>query len=51
MCEAAPLHDIGKIAIPDYILKGTTRLTKEEFEEMKDHAALGERSFRKRWER
>lgn len=41
MCEAAPLHDIGKIAIPDYILKGTTRLTKEEFEEMKDHAALG----------
>lgn len=41
MCEAAPLHDIGKIAIPDYILKGTTRLTKEEFEEMKDHAAFG----------
>lgn len=41
MCEAAPLHDIGKIAIPDYILKGTQKLTKEEFEEMKNHAAIG----------
>ena len=38
---ASSLHDIGKITIPDHILKGTTRLTKEEFEEMKDHAALG----------
>lgn len=41
LCEAAPMHDIGKIAVPDYILKGTTRLTDEEFNEMKNHAAAG----------
>ena len=37
----APLHDIGKIVIPDRILKKPGRLTEEEFEVMKNHAAVG----------
>ena len=39
--EASPMHDIGKIAIPDAILNKPARLTKEEFEHMKEHAVLG----------
>ena len=39
--EAAPLHDIGKIGIPDAILKKPGKLTKSEFEVMKTHALLG----------
>ena len=39
---AAPLHDIGKVAIPDSILNKPGRLTFEEFEIMKTHAAIGE---------
>ncbi len=39
--EAAPLHDIGKIGIPDAILLKPGPLTPEEFEAMKSHAALG----------
>ena len=39
--HAAPLHDIGKIAVSDRILQKPGRLTPEEFEEMKKHAALG----------
>ncbi|MGP1450853.1 MAG: HD domain-containing phosphohydrolase [Wolinella sp.] len=38
---AAPMHDIGKIAIPDMILNKPGRLTPEEFEIMKTHARLG----------
>ncbi len=38
---AAALHDIGKIAIPDAILNKPGRLTPEEFEIMKTHAAAG----------
>jgi putative nucleotidyltransferase with HDIG domain len=38
---AAPLHDIGKIAIPDYILLKPEKLTDEEFEVVKTHAAVG----------
>lgn len=37
----ASLHDIGKIGIPDSILKKPGRLTKEEFEEMKKHTEMG----------
>lgn len=36
-----PLHDIGKVAIPDCILLKPARLTAEEFEVMKTHAAHG----------
>jgi len=39
--EAAPLHDIGKIGIPDAILKKPGKLTESEFEVMKTHSLLG----------
>ena len=38
---ASPMHDIGKIAIPDNILNKPGRHTKEEFEIMKTHAQIG----------
>ena len=39
--RAAPLHDVGKIAVPDTILLKPDRLTDEEFEVIKTHAAVG----------
>lgn len=39
--QTSPLHDIGKVAIPDKILLKPDKLTPEEFEEMKKHAAIG----------
>jgi putative two-component system response regulator len=41
--RAAPLHDIGKIAIPDTILLKPGRLTPEEFEIIKTHTVVGAR--------
>jgi PAS domain S-box-containing protein len=41
--EAAPLHDVGKIGIPDQILLKPAKLTPEEFEIMKQHTILGAR--------
>jgi len=41
--EAAPLHDLGKIAIPDSILLKPGRLSDEEFEVVKTHSLLGAR--------
>ena len=38
---ASPLHDIGKVAIPDYILLKPGKLTPDEFEIMKTHTTLG----------
>ncbi len=38
---ASPLHDIGKVAIPDAILKKPGRLTEEEFALMQTHATHG----------
>ena len=38
---ASSLHDIGKIGIPEEILNKPGRLTKEEFEIMKQHSAIG----------
>jgi putative two-component system response regulator len=38
---ASPMHDIGKVGIPDSILKKPAKLTSEEFEVMKTHAELG----------
>lgn len=40
--KAAPLHDIGKVGIPDNILKKNGSLTDEEWTVMKTHALLGE---------
>jgi putative two-component system response regulator len=39
--EAAPLHDVGKIGIPDAILLKPGRLSEEEFEVMKGHTTIG----------
>ena len=39
--EAAPMHDVGKIGIPDYILLKPGKLTPEEFEVMKGHSKIG----------
>ncbi|MEM5528698.1 two-component system response regulator [Gammaproteobacteria bacterium AS21] len=39
--QAAPMHDIGKIGIPDAILLKPGSLTFEEFEQMKQHTVIG----------
>ncbi len=39
--QFAPLHDVGKVAVPDSILLKPARLTEEEFEVMKSHVSKG----------
>lgn len=41
LCLAAPMHDIGKIAIPDAVLQKPGKLTDEEFKQMKTHTIKG----------
>lgn len=41
LLEAAPMHDVGKIGIPDYILLKPGKLTPEEFDIMRGHARIG----------
>ncbi len=41
--KAAPMHDLGKVAVDDAILRKPGRFTPEEFEVMKTHAAEGAR--------
>lgn len=43
LVKAAPLHDIGKIAVSDTILQKPGKLTEEEFEAMKEHTTAGGR--------
>lgn len=42
---AAMLHDVGKVAISDVILKKPGKLTKEEFEQIKEHTVRGSELF------
>ena len=43
LCMAAPMHDIGKISVPDVILQKPGKLTLEEFEIIKQHTVSGGR--------
>jgi putative two-component system response regulator len=45
--RAAPLHDIGKVGIPDAILLKAGPLTADEFEIMKTHTVIGSRMLSK----
>ena len=45
--RSAPLHDTGKIGIPDSILNKPGKLTPDEFEIMKTHAELGREIIKK----
>ena len=42
LCQAAPLHDIGKVAIPDHILLQDGKLSHEDWCVVQTHAQLGE---------
>ncbi len=44
---AAPMHDTGKIGIPDNILKAPRKLTPEEWEIMKTHTTIGHSILKK----
>ena len=44
--KAAPMHDIGKIAVDDAILRKPGKFTDEEYEKMKKHAEEGARIIR-----
>ena len=45
--KSAPLHDVGKIRIPDAVLNKPGRLTPEEFEIMKTHTTVGKEIIEK----
>jgi putative two-component system response regulator len=45
--RSAPLHDIGKIAITDEVLRKASKLDSREFEYMKSHAVIGGATFHK----
>lgn len=48
---AAPMHDVGKIAVPDSILQKPGKLTPEEFEIMKMHSVKGDEIIRESFSR
>jgi putative two-component system response regulator len=43
--HAAPLHDMGKVGIPDSVLMKPGKLTPDEFETMRKHSVFGKRTF------
>ena len=45
--KSAPLHDIGKVGVPDHILLKPGKLSEEEFEEMKLHTVYGRNAIAK----
>ena len=48
LVQSAPLHDLGKVGVPDYILLKPGQLNAEEFEEMKKTHAVRQKSHRYR---
>ena len=46
VCAASPLHDIGKVGIPDSILLKPGKYTEEEFNAMKAHTCIGAETLR-----
>jgi putative two-component system response regulator len=44
--KSSPLHDIGKVGIPDHILLKPGKLTADEFEQMKRHPIIGRDALR-----
>lgn len=44
-CRSAPLHDVGKIAIEDAVLRKAGSLSEKEFEKMKQHSVIGGQLF------
>lgn len=46
LCKAAPLHDVGKIKVPDAILQKPGKLTPEEYEEIKLHTTYSSKIIR-----
>lgn len=51
LCQAAPMHDIGKICVPDSILQKPGKLTDEEFAAMKLHAEKGGRIIKENFKK
>lgn len=47
MYAASPLHDIGKVGIPDHVLLKAGKLTDEEFAVMQRHSAIGADTLRR----
>lgn len=45
--DASPMHDIGKVGIPDRILQKPGKLTDEEYAHMQQHSAMGYEVFRR----
>ena len=41
LCQAAPMHDIGKIGVPDTIINKRDKLTDEEYEAVRQHPEIG----------
>lgn len=48
---SAPMHDIGKVSVPDSILQKPGKLTEEEFEIMKQHSENGGKIIRETFEK
>ncbi|MGN0424016.1 MAG: HD-GYP domain-containing protein [Acetatifactor sp.] len=46
LLKAAPMHDIGKVGIPDAILQKRGKLTETEYEKMKEHPRIGGKIIR-----
>lgn len=45
--RTSPLHDVGKVGIPDNILLKRDKLTSDEFEHMKNHTLIGWRTLKR----